>query len=344
MCTAVGRGVHYDVDDAGVWVDCVRQRRTVVHNDYASLPDKRGMPEGHVKLTRHLGVPILDEGRVVLVVGVANKPTDYDDGDVRQLSLLMNGLWQHLRRRRELAQMREHEQAELLARMSSGVAHDLNNLFSAIHGCLELISRHLGEPEKERKPLGVAQESCEAAITLLRQMLIVGRHAEHDPSEQRLNDLVCQAATLGKTLVGKCELELDLKAMDDRVVADAGQCELALLNLLANARDAMPSGGRIVVATDEEEIPDTGVERLRNLKPGRYVAVAVHDHGQGIPEAARSRLFQPFFTTKPPGKGTGLGLCAVREVMQRHGGLVTVSSEPGRGATFKLLFPRARAA
>jgi two-component system cell cycle sensor histidine kinase/response regulator CckA len=147
--------------------------------------------------------------------------------------------------------------------------------------------------------------------------------------------------TMLRRLIGP-EVDLEIISSDDvRVRADVGQVEQVLLNLVINARDAMPSGGRLVLKVDEFELDAMGATALAEGKPGRYARLSVSDTGVGMDEQTRARLFEPFFTTKDQGKGTGLGLSIVYGIIRQSNGYVTVISEPGRGTTFLIYFPTA---
>ncbi|MDV7142718.1 response regulator [Tropicimonas sp. TH_r6] len=229
---------------------------------------------------------------------------------------------------------------ESIGQLTGGVAHDFNNLLAVIMGNLELLRDGLCDPEQITlidRGINAAQRGSE----LTRSMLAFARQARLDPVEIDLNQLVRDVHTwTDRTLPDNIRVETDLAEALGSVVADPASSEAALLNLILNARDAMPEGGTLTLRTRklriEAEAPQDTPDGLR---PGRYVVLAVSDTGHGVSPEAQSQIFDPYFTTKPPGAGSGLGLPMVQGFMIQSGGAVKVRSEPGKGAVFELWFP-----
>ena len=226
-----------------------------------------------------------------------------------------------------------------LGRLAGGVVHDFNNLLLVMVGHVELARRLIGEGHPAAARLATVLHAVERAAALNRQLLAFGRPALSPEPLTDLDAVTTQLAPMLRRLLGEY-VRLELRAGSARglVQADATQVEQLLLNLVLNARDAMPGGGRLSVETQDVQIVG-GSEPP--VPPGRYVVLSVSDEGVGIDPAAREHLFEPFFTTKPVGDGAGLGLATVRRVAQQAGGHVSVDSEPGLGTTFRVYLPRA---
>jgi PAS domain S-box-containing protein len=247
-------------------------------------------------------------------------------------------------RERARQQLNNSQKMEALGRLAGGVAHDFNNLLTVIFGYTALLQQELSGHENLRTPLVQIQKAAERAARLTAQLLTFSRKHVSQPAVISLNDVLSGMEKLLSPLLGEdIELTLSLPARLGSVKADPGQIEQIVMNLAANARDAMPNGGELRIVTANERI-DEDFARLHGLQPGPCVTLTVTDTGQGLDEATRAQVFEPFFTTKPSGKGTGLGLATSYGIAQQSGGILTVQSEPGRGATFKLYLPRVKSA
>ncbi len=218
------------------------------------------------------------------------------------------------------------KQMESMGQLAGGLAHDLNNLLTPILSYVELVQRQTDPASRAAVFLNHVQEAAQRAAGLTRHLLALSRKQVLDVQVIPLREFVRQTAPILKRLVpDNVEVELDLDERSGHVQVDPGQFEQVLLNLVSNARDAMPDGGRIVIST----------QRVNE----REVVLGVTDHGTGIGVAVLDRIFEPFFTTKPRGKGTGLGLASVRGIIEQHGGSVYVDSEVGAGTTFDIILP-----
>ncbi|HEX2163812.1 MAG TPA: ATP-binding protein, partial [Thermoanaerobaculia bacterium] len=238
------------------------------------------------------------------------------------------------------SQLRHTQKMEAVARLAGGVAHDMNNILTAIQGYAALLEEDL-EPEDPRR--GDAQEirrASERAEAITRQLLTLSRHSMAKPRPIDLGPLIDDFLPMLRRLVGDQVVVSTHLRTTAPVVADPGQIEQVLMNLAVNARDAMPDGGRLIVETQEIEVDEEG-GRMRGLSPGRYAVVMVTDTGTGIDAETRERIFEPFFTTKEEGKGTGLGLSIVHGIVAQAGGSVRLYSEPGHGSTFRVHLPAA---
>jgi PAS domain S-box-containing protein len=239
---------------------------------------------------------------------------------------------------KELLQARK---MDAIGQLTGGIAHDFNNLLAAVLGGLDLIERRVTLEEEQRKILSMTRRAAEQGSELVRRLLAFARRQQLAPSEidvGRLSTTVTEL--LAHTLGGLVQLEWRSEARTWRAYADSAQLELALMNLILNARDAMPQGGAIhVTARNEKAEPGN---RLR-LPAGDYVVLAVADSGAGIPADLLEQVTEPFFTTKELGKGTGLGLSMVYGFARQSGGAIDIRSEVDRGTTVEIWLPRARA-
>jgi len=243
------------------------------------------------------------------------------------------------------AQLRQSQKMEALGRLAGGVAHDFNNLLTCIIGNLALIEGHVREGTEAFSAVRDANAAVESATALTKQLLAFSRKQIISPRPISLSTLVQRLGKLLERLVGD-RIHLVIQCQSDlwSVNADSGQMEQILVNLVANARDAIAKDGQILVATHTVDLTEKGAAVPEPLHPGLYVALSVRDTGRGLSDVERSRLFEPFFTTKDVGEGTGLGLATVYGAVQQNGGAVTVESELGKGTTFRILLPRVESA
>ena len=246
-----------------------------------------------------------------------------------------------LRERRKLEQQLRHAQKmEAVGLLAGGVAHDFNNLLTVISGYSEILQDALAPSSPLHRAVKSIQEAGERAAALTQQLLAFSRQTVLEARVVDLNSIVRETARMLKRLIGE-DVILET-ALDPEVLAvkvDPGQIGQVLMNLAVNSRDAMPTGGRLTIETCAFTF-DEGIVALRPaVKPGEYVQLAMTDTGCGMDEATRLRIFEPFYTTKAPGKGTGLGLAVVHGIVNQSGGHIEVYSEPQVGTTFKIYLP-----
>src|SRR5579871_311506 len=247
-------------------------------------------------------------------------------------------------RKRLEDQLLQAQKLESVGRLSGGVAHDFNNLLTAIMGYGELIEdNHILEPEA-REYLHNMTEAAGKASHLTAQLLAFARRQVIAPKVVNLNDLIVSLNKMLRRLIGE-HIELVMLPEEGlySVRVDPGQFEQILINLIVNARDAMPDGGKITIETHNATLDKYYCLHHEGVTPGEYAVVAVSDTGTGMEEAIRLHIFEPFFTTKEKGRGTGLGLATVYGIVKQAGGHIWLYSEPGEGTTFKIYLPRTAA-
>ncbi len=238
-------------------------------------------------------------------------------------------------------QYQHAQRMEVVGRLAGGVAHDFNNLLTVITSVSDLLLLDLERGHPMREDVGQIKRAAENAARLTQQLLAFSRRQMIQPRAIDLRGVVVRTEALLKRLIGEdVELVTRLDPNLGVVRADLGQMEQVITNLAVNARDAMPDGGKLTIATTNADMDEAYVRDHSPARAGRYVLLSVSDTGMGMDEATRARLFEPYFTTKDPGKGTGLGLATVYGIVKQAGGFVWVYSEPGQGATFKVYLPR----
>ena len=242
------------------------------------------------------------------------------------------------RRRSSEQAFRQAQKMESIGQLTAGLAHDFNNLLQVVSGNLELLMAKLTD-EKMLRHADAAAGAAERGARLTKQLLAFARKTMLDPKPASLNDLVVEFGDLLESTAGPAvDLEFNLKRRVPACSVDRVHLEMALLNVLINARDAMPKGGTVTIGTSSMRLENGSAERL-GLPAGEYAVLSVADEGEGMPPHVLERATEPFFTTKPQGKGTGLGLAMVHGFVQQSLGRLEVDSEVGRGTTIRMIFP-----
>ncbi len=240
------------------------------------------------------------------------------------------------------SQLRQAQKLEGIGRLAGGIAHDFNNLLTAINGYAEMLLKATPEDDPRHRMAREIHRAGRRAASLTGQLLAFSRRQVLEPRALDLNEVVEDMEEMLRRLIGedirlRCVLEPGL----GRIRADRGQVEQVILNLVLNARDAMPGGGDLTLATGSREIPDPAAAGVPRIEPGSYARLEVRDTGTGMDEKTLEHLFEPFFTTKGPDRGTGLGLSTVYGIVRQSGGGIRVRSRPGRGTTFTVYLPLA---
>jgi len=280
-------------------------------------------PDGTIRWIRDVAFPVRDEsGTVTLIVGVAEDITE---------------------RRQLEEQFRQAQKMEAIGVLAGGVAHDFNNLLTAIIGFTEIVLDRLSSDDASRPMLQEVVGAADRAAALTKQLLLFSRQDVQQLQILDLNEVVTNLEKLLRRIIGEdVDLASSLEADLGRVEADRGQIEQIIMNLVVNARDAMPKGGRLTISTANVEREGAPDEDPPDLLPREYVMLEVSDTGVGIDPATQARIFEPFFTTKDKGKGTGLGLATAYGIVKQSHGDIEVYSEPAIGTTFKIYLPRVR--
>jgi PAS domain S-box-containing protein len=280
------------------------------------------------------------DGRILDISLTASRYNDHEGKPAGMLVVLSD-----VTQRKVLEeQLRQSTKMEAIGQLAGGVAHDFNNILTAIMGYANLLSNELAQGEPGKEKLLQITRAAEKAADLTRQLLAFSRKQVLEVKVMRLNEVISDMERLLKRLIGE---DIDLDTVFDpsagRIQADPSQIQQILMNLAVNARDAMPGGGKLTIETANVFLDADYARAHAEVRPGEYVMFAVSDSGQGMDSQTLARVFEPFFTTKEKGVGTGLGLATVYGIVKQHQGHVNVYSEPGRGATFKVYFPRVNA-
>lgn len=324
-----GRSCQGLYDQPHAWLDTVhaedreRVRHAVTTRQARSNYDEEYRivrADGGVRWIHDRAFPVRNAaGEVERIVGVARDITDY-----RQVE----------------AQFRQSQKMEAIGQLAGGVAHDFNNILAAMMIQAELAVTCEGVPADAAGFLLDIEACVERAASLTRQLLAFSRRQVIQPRRLNLNESVtCLGKMLRRILGEDVKLELELHPTPLLIQADAGMLDQVLMNLVVNARDAMPQGGRLSVETTECLLTAEEVRGNPDVSPGRHICLRVSDSGQGIAPEILPHIFEPFFTTKEVGKGTGLGLATVFGIVKQHRGLINVTSQVGQGTRFEILLP-----
>jgi signal transduction histidine kinase len=240
-------------------------------------------------------------------------------------------------------QFRQAQKMEAVGRLAGGVAHDFNNLLTVITGYSDMLLASRDLKEAQRTALEEIRRSAERGGALTHQLLAFSRRQPLEPRMVRLNELLLQIEKLLRRLIGEdIELVTIPAAPFDVVEADPGRLEQVIMNLVVNARDAMPNGGKLTIETSSAKLSETFSAQQLGLQPGPYLVLSVADTGVGMSEDTQSHLFEPFFTTKNPGRGTGLGLATAYGIIRQSGGAIRIESQLGKGTTARIYLPPAK--
>jgi len=238
-------------------------------------------------------------------------------------------------------ELRQAQKMEAVGLLAGGIAHDFNNLLTVISGYTDILLSRLGREAKGNGEIAEINKAAERAAQLTGQLLAYSRKQILEPRALDLNNVVTETQAMLNRLIGE-HIEFSTTLAEDlgSISADGGQVEQIIMNLVVNARDAMPEGGTLLLETGNLTLAELSTDRRPDMPPGAYVLLAVTDSGQGMDAATAERIFEPYYTTKARGEGTGLGLSTVYGIVKHSGGYIEVESEPGMGTTFRLYFPQ----
>tara|TARA_B100000614_G_C14544053_1_gene491398 strand:- start:316 stop:2385 length:2070 start_codon:yes stop_codon:yes gene_type:complete len=347
-CTIHDKPIKFPIAQAGIWGEPVRKRKPIILNDFnANHTSKKGYPDGHVKISRFMSVPVFDGDRIVAVAAVANKPSPYSEIDNRQLTLLMTSVWeqvQHFRFEQEKeslqAQIRQAQRVESIGTLAGGIAHDFNNILFPIIGMSELLLEDLPSNSLERENTKEIYKAGKRGKDLVQQILAFSRQADQEKMPTRIQSVLKEVLKLIKsTIPSYIEVSQDIQVDCGLVLADPTQIHQVAMNLITNAFHAVEANDGKISITLKEMVLDSESLYDNKLQSEKYVVLSVSDTGHGMPQDIQKKIFDPYFTTKEKGKGTGLGLAVVHGIVSEHGGTIEVSSEIGKGTVFHIYIP-----
>lgn len=295
-CRAAKVSGHQSIEKSGMWADCVRKRELVIVNRYFGS-GRSGHPEGHISLTRFMSIPVFDGNRIVAVALVANKPHDYDTSDVRQLTLLMDGIWKLIRRQKAEKSLRDAESLAAMGRALSSVAHDMKTPLIAIGGFAQMVHRHLKEGSPDQAKLGIVIKEARRFEAMVKDMLDFSRPLELFRHHGNVNEMLQEYIALLRAPARerKVEIRTDLAPDLPPVSFDAMRMKQVIINLVMNAVQVSPEGAAVLILT--------------HCNHSRLI-IDVMDSGCGIPQEKREEIFLPFISNKKDGTGWNrTGVC-----------------------------------
>jgi PAS domain S-box-containing protein len=320
-------------DSQMVWRDQAELYRAddklVMDNDKQKLgyEEPQTTPDGHTLWLRTSKVPLHDsDGKVTGILGI------YEDITARKQA--------EEERHRLEEQLRHAQKMEAIGQLAGGVAHDFNNILNVIMGYGGLILDKIGPDSPLREQMNEVLAAAERASTLTKRLLIFSRKQVVDTRAVNVNEIISGIHKMLSRVIGE-DIDLQINLADKRltVMADSAQIEHVLMNLVTNARDAMPKGGHLTITTETAQMDDAYVAAYGYGNPGVYAVIAVADTGRGIDTETQKKIFEPFFTTKGIGEGTGLGLAISYGIVKLHNGYIKCYSETGKGTVFKIYLP-----
>jgi len=337
----------------GLWGHAFERGEPFLSNQPADHPSSVGLPEGHPPIDSVLITPLMSDGLCRAVLGLANRPGGFSEDHATVASTLGPAILQVLEHRRSERSRRESERLlreqdlhlrqaqklEAIGRLAGGVAHDFNNLLAVITLFGQAVQGGLDPDSEAFEDTSAILETAERGAQLTRQLLAFGRRAVLKPVHRQAGALVLEMESMLQRLMGdNITVAVDAVAASGWVHVDPGELGQVILNLAVNARDAMPEGGRLAVSVIDHVLLDA--QAAPDLPAGEYVELRVEDDGVGMGPQQLEHIFEPFYTTKELGKGTGLGLAMVYGIVRQTGGTVVVESQPGQGSTFRIYLPR----
>jgi PAS domain S-box-containing protein len=345
------KGNHqYKIESKGIWADCIRQRRAVIHNNECNIPSQEGYPEGHFPVGRHMVIPVIVDNRIVVIAGVGNKETPYDESDMQQLTLLMNEAWGIIHKKEikaekeELANLlRQSQKMEAIGTLAGGIAHDFNNILTPILGYADMVRDELPLDSPQSENLTQVIRAANRAKELVQQILTFSRQTEEDRKPVQIQLVVKEALKLLRASIpSTIEIHQNIDSDCGLVLADPSEIHQIVMNLCANAYHAMlRTDGILTVTLGNISIPGNDPRMIdMQLSRGNYVKLEVRDTGIGMDQTTIDKIFDPYFTTKKKGEGTGLGLSVVHGIVKSMGGRITTHSKVGKGTTFNIYLPR----
>ncbi len=315
----------YEIAGSGVWADAVRLRKPVILNDPLPLESRaQNLPCGSVPIHRLMSIPVFDGEKIIAVAVVANKDSDYEQADVRQLTLLMDGMWKLMLRERTMSALRDAESLAGIGRALSSVAHDIKTPLVAIGGFARLVQGHLEQGSGDWAKMDIVLRETSRLEQMVVDMLDFSKPLELERSPEDIHRLVGESVEIAEQAAREKGIRLQFESSRIPVPAlvDGARLKQAVINLMMNAIEASPAGRTV---------------KLDCRSGGSELFIEVTDCGCGVPPLQRKEIFLPFFTTKR--HGTGLGLPIVKKIAEAHKGRVEIIDNPEGGATFRIVLP-----
>ncbi len=333
-CDVPEKTEHYPISEAGTWVDSFHQKKPVIHNNYQTLPHKKGLPEGHFPLLRYISLPVIEEDKVKIIFGVGNKRDDYTQFDADILSLLAKTIWLVIQRKRMEYELKESNTAK--DKFLSIISHDLRSPIGSIQGLTEALLENLDSfsPDEMLNFIDTIHKTVSGTYNLVDNMLIWAQNhrnkIEFSPQNAVLKEIIDNAVHVELAEADKKEITIDRKIGEKVLIkADLNMLSTVLRNLIFNAIKFTNRGGKIEISC--------------SLYDDKKAKVSIIDNGIGMPEGKLSKLFRIDESISTKGteneKGTGLGLVLCKEFVERNGGKIWVESEVGKGSSFHFTIP-----
>jgi signal transduction histidine kinase len=314
------------IESTGLWAEAVRERKPLIVNDF-SESSLRGkvFPDCPVEISRFMSVPVFDGARIMAIALVGNIEEEYDDSDLNQLTLLMDGMWKLIQRRQSDKALRESESLAAIGKALSGLAHDLRTPIVAIGGFTRLIQKHMGKDNPDWNRLEIVLKETQRMETMVINMLDFARPLELDRSRVDIERVIGESLAVVESAAREKMVQIRRLSSPNLpfISVDAMRMKQVIIDLVMNAVQASPEGETVVVHSHYK---------------GENLALDIIDYGSGIPPEKREEIFYPFVSSKK--EGTGLGLAIVRKIIEAHKGQVRIFDNPKKGVTFSVLIPQ----
>lgn len=348
IVSEAGQSDHPSLNNAEFWADVMREKKAAINNSYDRKNDQDNIPQSHPVIRRTLVVPMLQGDRVIAILVVVNKPSDYDEDDIRWVTMLASIAWDIVakklvdeEREKLQCQLQQFQKMEVVGQLAGGIAHDFNNMMAVILGHTEMTMELLEPALPIYANLEIIHKAASHSADLTHQLLAFARKQTVMSKILKINSVVEEMLPMLRRLIGEnISLVWIPEKRPIKVKIDPAQIDQILANLCINARHAITASGKITIETSLVTIDQTDGSTIPPyLAPGDYVTLAVSDNGSGIEKKDLPHIFEPFFTTKEVGKGTGMGLSTVYGIVKQNNGSIECESNPGKGTCFRISFP-----
>ena len=348
-CTVTNPQTCYELAKTGIWGEAVRQRQPILDNDFQTAhPLKKGYPEGHVQLSKFMTIPIFKGENIVSVVGLANKETDYDQTDILQISLLMDSVWKVIENiqandehKKLNIQLQHAQKMEAIGTLAGGIAHDFNNILGAIIGYAEMAEEDSPAGSMVKNDIEQVLKASHRAKDLVKQILAFSHHTNTELVLVQPSVIINEAIKmLRSSLPTTIAIQQDIDPESGHIFGDPTQIHQIIVNLCTNSFHAMEeTGGILSISLKKKFLHLSDFPSNFHAQPRDFVQLSIADTGSGISPDIQKKVFDPYFTTKEVGKGTGMGLAIIHGIVKSYGGFVTFDSKPGEGTVFHVHLP-----